>query len=114
MRPDSAIQVRADQVQPGDQLWIEGDTWGTVFHAYDSHADYVLIDNNGGASICRRPSELVWVVRAPAVHDIVVKLTEDQIRERAQWHQMSAPGSAVQEKLEQACAEWVQQQETTS
>ena len=120
MRPENAIQVRADEVKVGDELWIENERHGIVRYSersrFATRSIWFLGCSDGAdrgiaRDVYRGEWEPVWVVRAPVVHEITVKLTEEQARARAaialsNEYVPNAFGEAVR-AFDAACAEWV-------
>ena len=111
MRPASAIQVRADEVKPGDHLVVDGEVLGEVGRSFaaSGYNDLHGIGSLGGEWFVYRASyERVWVVRAPELHEITVQLTEEQIRKRAEWLPCyGAVSSQDVRAFASACVEWV-------
>ena len=108
MRPADAIQVRADEVESGDVLWVDDEEVGTCLSPnLGQHPLLIYVSVGDEPTLCiyRGRWERVWVVRRPELFEVTVHLTEQQIRIMAT--RTSEGFVAEVREFGRACAEWV-------
>lgn len=114
--PANAVRVRADEVQPGDELVVDGESCGKVSGCDMALVGVVRVCTERHGPLFRRVGELVWVVRPERTVTLTIELPEKAVRAfaaegPAPLHLVTVcrgrdlrPDAAA---FESACREWV-------
>lgn len=108
--PENAVRVRADEVRPGDRLYVEGTYLGEII---DVVRGVNLVGQSGVGlrtetqCYARHNFELVTVVRPEPTVTLTITLPERMVRSQAASALQSASSDSPHRRFVDACTGWV-------